>query len=307
MRHVRMLGLCLVAVFALAAVAATSASAGLPEWGQCYAKEGGKYANAGCTEKAKKGTGTFEWRKGTQVTESRKFHGVGGTGVLTGFYEFCKRGNLAPNPDCYNEETKTYEEKEENFGPIGVECEKETAVGEASGSKEVSKVSVKFVGCKLAGSSPCSNSSVEGEINVNLLKGKLGYISKAKKEVGVLLEPAVKKGEFAKFVCSGFIATVVGVDANTKTEGGPVYTGSGHDGIISPITPVNTMTKEETQVYTINENEENIPSKFEGKPLDLLESYIYNNEQPEYRSSWSRAGETITNVNTSETEAEIKA
>jgi hypothetical protein len=56
MRHVRMLGLCLVAVFAMAAVATTSASA--LEWGQCYhfGPIGGKYTDSNCTKKAKKNT-----------------------------------------------------------------------------------------------------------------------------------------------------------------------------------------------------------------------------------------------------------
>ena len=62
MRHVRMLGLCLVAVFAVAAVAATSASA-LPEWGSAKQRAGGKYSDSNCTKKAKPGTGTFELKK----------------------------------------------------------------------------------------------------------------------------------------------------------------------------------------------------------------------------------------------------
>ena len=71
MRHVRMLGLCLVAVFAVAAIAASSASA-LPEWGQCEAKAGGKYSDRNCQTKAKKGKGEYEWRKATEVGKSEK-------------------------------------------------------------------------------------------------------------------------------------------------------------------------------------------------------------------------------------------
>ena len=49
----------------------------------------------------------------------------------------------------------------------------------------------------------------------------------------------------------------------------------GYDGIISPITPVNTMTSEYTQVFTVNpEAAENIPNKFEGKHIELLEDYF---------------------------------
>jgi len=55
-------------VLVLAAVAASSASAKLPEWGQCRATgsgSGGKFANAGCTQQVKKVYGSYpgayEW------------------------------------------------------------------------------------------------------------------------------------------------------------------------------------------------------------------------------------------------------
>ena len=70
MRHVRMLGLCLIAMFAVTAVAASGASAAkfTPEWGQCVPTEsgsGGHYGNAGCTAKVKayhgQYLGAYEW------------------------------------------------------------------------------------------------------------------------------------------------------------------------------------------------------------------------------------------------------
>ena len=142
-------------------------------------------------------------------------------------------------------------------------------------------MSVKFKGCKLFGTAPCSNGPIEGEIQVNVLKGVLGYISKSPKQVGILLEPAKKKGEFAQFNCGGILTTVVGVgNAKEGAAYSPETTG-GFDGIISPITPINTMTKEFTQTYTVNEEtHENIPSKFEGKHIELLEDYTFNNELP---------------------------
>ena len=71
MRHVRMLGLSLVAVFAICAYAVASASA-LPEFGKCEAKAGGKYSNSNCTVKAKKGTGSYEWKSSTKFTGNVK-------------------------------------------------------------------------------------------------------------------------------------------------------------------------------------------------------------------------------------------
>jgi hypothetical protein len=311
MRHLRMVGLCLVAVFAIAAVAATSASA-LPEWGQCYAKEGtGKYLK-NCVTKATTKTlpaAKYEWRKGTEVAK-KHFEGgnVGSGGVLAGEYIGCatEAGDVYRGPETACESKGGV--KNVLLGkPISVECESEHNAGEAAGAKEVKNVSVVFRGCKALGSIPCSNTPNVGEIQVNPLKGALGYINKSKKEVGVLLEPFVKHGEFAKFNCGGSIATVVGV--GNEKEGAaysPEKTG-GYDGIISPITPVNTMTSAFTQTYTMNAKFENIPSKFEGKHIELLESYLFNPEKPEYTSMWSKAGETITNVNTPEEEVEIKA
>ena len=139
--------------------------------------------------------------------------------------------------------------------------------------------------------------------------GTLGYISKANKEVGVDLTPTKKKGSFAQFSCGAFLGTVVGEAGKAGPhEGGPVYKPKGGgDAIISPITPVNEMTKQFTQVYTTNEADENIPNKFEKGPLQVLESYTYNAEEPQLSWLWGKAGESITNVNTSNEAAEIKA
>src|SRR5271163_1176486 len=70
MRHIRILGAGLLAVFALAAVAASAVQAETLEWGTCYETphgSGGRFANAGCTEKAehKQGTylGEYEWER----------------------------------------------------------------------------------------------------------------------------------------------------------------------------------------------------------------------------------------------------
>ncbi len=313
MRHVRMLGLGLVAVFAMAAIAATSASA-LPEWGQCYAKAGGKYADKNCQTKAKKGAGAYEWRKSTEVpVEDKKFegHNVGSGGVLTTEFRLCSgepniNESRIPRSKCLAEGGVILTPASQN-----IECESETNHGEAAGTKEVKNVTVVFRGCKLNGTTPCSNGPEEGQIVTNLLKGTLGYINKSTKDVGVLLEPAAKKQPFATFICGGTLTTVVGV--GNEKEGAaysPEKTG-GYDGIISPIAPVNTMTTGLTQTYTINEEtEENIPSKFEGKHIELLEDYQFCSETPEHCSTLlEKSGEAITNENkqSSGEEVEIKA
>jgi hypothetical protein len=120
--------LCLAAVFALAAFAG-SASAASPEFGQCVAKEGGKYEDSNCQTKAKGKTGkkSFEWKKDSEVA-NKKFTGEGGAGVLSAFFDFCVRGNQHINPSCGGEENP-----EQHQGPILVECHSETNQGEASG------------------------------------------------------------------------------------------------------------------------------------------------------------------------------
>jgi hypothetical protein len=310
MRHVRMLGLCLAAMFAVAAVTATAASASSPEWGQCYAKAGGKYADSNCQTKAKKGTGAYEWRKDAEVAHKGFSGGSVETShpLLTTFVEFCRRGNQYINPSCEPPGEEGTEAE------ATVECASETNVGEVTGKDEIKNVIAHFRGCKLFGDDPCTNTPNEEEIVTNTLKGKLGYLNKnaTPREVGVLLEPLAKNGQFAQFSCEvGRLQISVGTAPGTKDEKGYYSVKGGGDGIISTITPINTMTSDLTQVFTAGTGEEggaeNIPNKLEGGKLKTLESITTNVNEPEYRSSWSRASETLTNVNVGAEEAEIKA
>jgi hypothetical protein len=347
-RHVRMLGLCLVAALALGAYAVSSASA--LEWGKCekLGSKTGLYSGPNCTKAEKaspKGSGEYEWRKAVEVAEKRVAEGKtanvpftgassGGGGVLT-----------ANQRECLNEEEassyrltrqacaeKPGDEEWMTGEGLKIECANETATGETEGKNKIANVHVKFTGCLLFGSISCTGEGkATGEIETNPLKGKLGWISKSAKEVGVLLEPATKHGHFADFVCSGTIVIAVGV--GNKKEGAE-YTSSGcagtveegcsatpeeekhggYDGIISPITPVNQMTSSFTQVYTEEPTFPlaNIPRSFEGKHIDVLEANQTYPTFEEYfggshKIDWSSAGEEITNVNTPEEEGEIKA
>ncbi len=80
MRHFKIMGLCLVAVFALAAVAASSASATGPEWGRCLAQKHGNYTEGNCqTVATKHGVpdhkGSYEWYGGAAALCYPKKHG----------------------------------------------------------------------------------------------------------------------------------------------------------------------------------------------------------------------------------------
>jgi hypothetical protein len=345
-RHVRMLGLCLVAALAVAAVGASSAVAG-PQWVKCeLVGPGHNYTGPNCTkaEKAKpKGSGEYELYKAPEVEAKRVAEGkspgipftgasVGSGGLLYTEFGECNQ-EVAPFEHFPFRYTRAACEAKgavrvHNGGGPAVECTGENSSGEASGKNQVTGIHVTFTGCLLLGFTPCENAGPE-EIKTNELKGKLGYISKANKEVGVLLEPAAgKHSAFAEFACPGFgLSTVVGV--GNKKEGA-VHTTSGcdqacpgtlpeeekhggYDGVISPITPVNEMTSTFTQEYKVEwtgsdeQCIENLPNHLENKHIDVLETYSYLIEEPTTSIMWSCGGEEITNVNTPEEAGEIKA
>ncbi len=398
MRHLKLIGLCLVAVFALAAVAATaSASAAEPEWGACVPAKKGHYEDSNCakekfTEKkgVKKYSGKYEWKAGAPATTEcvakkhgnyltsacntekekkgvpeehkgkyekigAKFTAAGGAGVLTTDFTSCVLGayeGLAPREDCENEADGKRGWFNTAIKPK-VECQSEHATGEAAGSDEVANVSVRFTGCTAEGAPATTPGLPAGEIQTSILKGRLGYINKSatpQPEVGVLLEPASAGGQFAEFeVLGGETFEHVGVGKVTPAQcgdGNRLCSGSyyeetgpgvptGHDGIISPILPINQMTHTFTQDYRIEKTEpywpndcqqhggpdkcvdffggaepanfKNIPSHFEGGPLEALEVWnVEAGEEPLSGSDWESGGEEITNVNTVEGEAEIK-
>jgi hypothetical protein len=346
-RHVRMLGLCLVAALALGAYAVSSASA--LEWGKCeYVGSGGNYnesspgsGSSNCTkaEKAKpKGTGEYEWRKASEVAEKREAEGKNpnvhftgastGKGLLsTGDIE-CTKGTYAgqrvPRSTCLSGGGKLYVEEE----GVSIECAGETNEGETDGKNKLANIEVTFVGCSIEGVIPCNSAGAASEeIVVNTLKGKLGWINKTTtpKQVGVLLEPAAgKHAAFAEFECAeGLFQIAVGV--GNKKEGSFYLSGGclglceaatveeekhgGYNGIISPIVPVNEMTKTFEQKFVGNGNTQfpaNLPESFEGKHRESLEDYL---DVPELENSimWSPASEEVTNVNEPEEEGEIKA
>lgn len=330
MRHVRMLGFCLVAALALAAYAVSSASAANPEWGRCEAKAGGKYEDSNCTVKAKGKTGKheYEWKKGSELpnipfTSENKEAGRGG--VLTGLYRYCANPETGVSEGRITRAACAAKGDEESHNNLpSVECERETATGEESGKDKVVNVHVTFTGCGAINKAlPCkSEGAASGEIKTTELQGKLGWISKSSNEVGVMLEPAKKHGLFAAFTC-----VVIGVEVGVgnKKEGAEYTTSGcsgicpgttpaeekdgGYDEIISPITPVNQMSSSFEQVYTVNPTTyKNEPAEFEGKHISLLEDSASAPTEPgDPHDQWSEAGEEITNVNTPTKAGEIKA
>src|SRR5271166_741550 len=103
-KHVKLIGLCLVAVLALGAVVASVAQAEeTPEWGHCVklAKDKGKYKNANCTELEGKTNG-----KGVFKAKAKGFYEWVGGADTTCYEEPGKKGKYKNNA-CTELEGKT--------------------------------------------------------------------------------------------------------------------------------------------------------------------------------------------------------
>jgi hypothetical protein len=295
---------CLVAACAICALAATNASAALPEWGKCVklpvevkgkVKIKGKYANANCTEKT---GGEYEFLKGTEELPSKEF-----TNTMT-------------SPEAVLE-----------ADGIEVHCTAETATGDLAGTKEVAGVRVVFKGCvSNFDGLTCENQFesedskyvyTEGQIVTRLLRGKLGYISgkgTASPVVGLALEPEEKKGAFAFFGCG----SPGGAPVIFSTVGETPTGKNGGDTIISPISPVNKMATETVQVYSdkTKENPETHeieiehsiqePTSFENGKPDYLETNIYSGFASLGWRQSSQVETAVTKLDSGE-EIEIKA
>ncbi len=272
MKRMRIVGLCLVAVFAFSAFAVSSASA-LPEIGRCVAKPGtGKYKNSNCTEKA---GSKVEEKQFERVKNAVKkgFTSAGGEGVL------------------------------ETAAGTKVVCTAQSATGEylekgaTPSTKEVHHVVATFTGCTLPLiSAPCNTAGkASGEIVTNELEGKMGYISgKGTKTpvVGQELKPQknVTSKLFAAFECgAGAVKIEVG-------QG----TGKGGNCIIAPVEPANVMSTNATETYSGSGGKQS-PQSFEGS------TKVCNLESRANGGAWERATQALVTTITNEEELEIFA
>src|ERR1700722_14737379 len=215
MRRTRIVGLCLVAVFALGAFVASSASA-LPEFGKCVAAPGtGKYTESNCVKKAKTLTSEKQFEKKTAKEIAKPgISGTSGTSFLageSGVKIICSAGS--------------------NTGKMDKD-------GTTLAAKAVESIVAKFTGCGIpAFGLQCKSGATAEEIVTKELEGNLVYKSKAKKEVLQELHPKTKGGAFASFECGGGAVTVV-VKEKPVSEGGK----EGHNCIFSTVAPVNVMS-----------------------------------------------------------------
>jgi hypothetical protein len=214
MKSMRILGLALVAVFAVVAFTATSAMAN-PTWKACVKaepKNTGAFSDKLCSISAP-GTGKYNLVEG--VGKGKKFKGKAlGVSILH---------NVIPGK-----------------GDIKVECAKSKDEGQVANVGGVGKefgVKAVFSKCKSLGS-PCKTEGGKKEtITTETLAGNLGWLDKSKNEAGASLfnEANPGPGFEAQFECEGLAKVRV------------------HGGVIGGITPVGVVSKVAFAKFTVGE------------------------------------------------------
>jgi hypothetical protein len=217
MRRFKMMGLCLVAVFAIAAVAVSSASAALPEYKVCAkaTKVGktytGEFTDKLCSAKSGTKTGKYELES-WEAAKKKGFKGKNGVSTLDSYI-----------PE--NEATPWT-----GGTVVGVvQCKSGKSAGEITGAK-TSTVTVEFKTCSSEGKKCTSSGQKAGTIKTALLKATLGNISGG---VGSDVE-SVSGGPSAEFDCEGL---------KIVTNGSVIGTNSGN---------VNKVSKEGVQTFAVN-------------------------------------------------------
>jgi hypothetical protein len=178
MKRMRILGLALVAVFALVAITAGAASA-KPQWKACVKtepKNTGNFSDKLCSIGAP-GTGKYELVAG--IGKGKGFKGKGGEASLH---------NVIPGK-----------------GDIKVTCLSFKDKGSVVAPSGVNKVTSEFKHCKSLGA-PCKTEGGKKEvITTKSLAGSLGYMNKAHTAVGESLTSEAEPGSgfLAEFECEG--------------------------------------------------------------------------------------------------------
>jgi hypothetical protein len=239
MRRIRVAGLCVVAVFAMGAIASATASATAPEYGQCLKKAVKSlpgYSDSKCNKEATEAKkGSYEWLPGA-VPGKNKFTSSGGAATLA---------------------TK---------GGKTVTCTSEKSTGEylADGTNKRESTAVEFAGCVSSTFKCTTEGKASGELVTNELLGEIGFESAAKKKTALKLYPAPSaKGKFIEFKCIGLEVKVRG---KGEESGAGILVNIKND----------KMTATETLKYKATKGVQK-PVKWEGpNPETYLESNFEN-------------------------------
>ncbi len=147
-----------------------------------------------------------------------------------------------------------------------------------SGSKEISNLVLTF--SEPLGKGACHNTK-EFTLVTNKLHGRLGYINKAKTEVGLLLEPNTQPL----------------VTCTNELWGTQEYRGS----VIGRVAPVNTPTKELTVTFQYLSHGKQLIQKFEGE--EVLHSLEFDHEGVKLAMEMTA---TLTNFKANEKQVSIE-
>jgi len=156
MKRISIVGLCLVAAFAVSAVVTSVAAAAFPpEYGQCVAQKKGKYSDAGCLKAVTK-KGTHEWIPSDKCYAKKKGKYLDSKCTK----KVTKKGKfeLSPSPK-YTDTTGKAVLNTPEHGSI--ECESSISEGVITGPK-TDKDEVIFFKCTTLGHT-CFNAVVGGE------------------------------------------------------------------------------------------------------------------------------------------------
>ncbi len=232
--RLKMMGLCLVAVFALTAAISASASAAEPAFYECHKLTTkpytGKYTDKKCSVEASP----------TEISEGKKNKYELQEGIGTKGKAFKGKGGAATlhTPAVGGE----------------VSCKSFKDEGHVTTPTTEGKVISEFKVCTSLGKKCASAGQKAGTIKTNSLAGELGYINKASKSVGVALK-AETGSVLAEFNCEGLEI---------------VTTGS----VIGTLEPVNVFTKTEVNKFQVNGEGFQTVKKFEGGETHVLLSTI---------------------------------
>jgi len=181
MRRIKIAGLCLVAMFAMSAIASATASAAAPEFGKCNKVTGANsnYSDSKCTKEVAKGTGKYEWVPGAAGVT---FKTTGGVATL-----LTVKGE-------------------------SVTCSSEKSSGEyLSGNNKEEKTTVEFAGCKSNGLDCTTTGKAAGELVTKPLIGIVGYEKPptTKAKTVLQLHPETSGGHFIDFKCTSVLTIEV--------------------------------------------------------------------------------------------------
>jgi hypothetical protein len=285
-RHVRMLGICMAAMLALAAATAAGASAEkLPAWGTCEAAGGheGKYADPGCIEPVKKiygkYTGGYEWHPQERA------------------YDF-ESGLIGPT---------TFETT--NGKKIACENGALEARQAVAAPNRVREMLVAFYGCESEG---------------RVCSGKFEEAGRISNEIAWFQEQSIE-GELVYLSGKDTTSPVVGLTLTTEVAGQPLFTvscdgelgtveigGAGGKGAqkakgntaIGVVSPIDEMTTEYTQTFKQTSGAQEPAAAEKGKAKSL-QMFLSNENE------WVQAGLASTFTYVAEPNAhpyiEIKA